>query len=375
MKTQEVTAQIMNLPISKHFDIDSMTKSAENQINKFRKGEKPVYNLLRLVVIGAIGYGVCMYVLPEVFKAIGIVGYYAAIAISIVGLILGAPLIFKFLKRMVRKGHEILITKDPFGELRRQYGLQENQKRDVSKNKGTIINIKSDMEINADTSEKNAKKLEGDILTAQSKAKKLKAEMDKMESEHGKSIKGEDVYIEKSSLFSKAVSDATRLASKLEQEKGLVQKYGSRAVIMKKIAQKLTMVETAMEIKLSDFEATIEILKKDYEFAQKAKNATDSAKSVLGLTKAWELEYALDVVTTTIAEDIAITSGNLRDIDSISSGKYNVNSDELYINLNQLADGIKVGESFVPKAKAYANPDYVLTQNDRASSGGLDNVF
>lgn len=373
-ETMNVTAQVMNLPILKHLDSGAIAKNAENQINKFRKGEKPVYNLLRLGAIGIIGFLSFKYIIPKVFEAFGIWAYYTTIAVLITGTILFAPLLFKWLKRMVRKAHEKMIGYDPFGELYRQFDLQVSQKRDVSKNKGTILNIKSDMEINADVSEKNAKKLEGEIITASAKAQKLKAELTKMENEHGPSIKGEDDYVNKTALFSKTISEATRLSSKFEQEKGLVQKYGSRAVIMKKIVHKLTMVETAMEIKLGDFEATIDILKKDYEFAQKAKNATDSAKSVLGLTKTWELEYALDVVTNTIAEDISITAVNLKDIDSLTLG-LNMDNDEQFDKLNLLVDNIKIGNSTIPSAKKYANPEYELTREDRIKSGGLENIF
>ena len=88
------------------------------------------------------------------------------------------------------------------------------------------------------------------------------------------------------------------------------------------------MVETSMDIKVLDFDATVEILKKDYEFAQKSKSATEAAKSAMMFSKGWELEYALDVVTSTIASDIAQTTGNLRDIDTLTA-TYAVDNHEL----------------------------------------------
>ena len=91
-------------------------------------------------------------------------------------------------------------------------------------------------------------------------------------------------------------------------------------------------------------------------------------------TKSWELEYALDVVTSTIASDIAITAGNIKDIDSLTS-QYSLDSDELYTNLNLLADNIKVGKDEVPTAKQYSNPDYQLTQSDKMKSGGFQDIF
>jgi hypothetical protein len=143
---------------------------------------------------------------------------------------------------------------------------------------------------------------------------------------------------------------------------------------MKKFSQKLSMVETSMEIKIADFDATVEMLKKDYEFSQKSRAATDAAKSAMGFTKTWELEYALDVVTSTIAEDIAITAGNIKDIDTLTS-QYSLDSDDLYANLNLLADNIRVGKDVIPVAQNYMNPEYQLTQDDKMKSGGFQDLF
>ena len=91
-------------------------------------------------------------------------------------------------------------------------------------------------------------------------------------------------------------------------------------------------------------------------------------------SKDWELDYALDVVTTTIASDIATTAGNIKDIDSLTS-QYSLDSDDLYNNLNMLADNIKVGKDDVPNASQYMNPDYQLTQDDKLKSGGFQDMF
>jgi hypothetical protein len=134
------------------------------------------------------------------------------------------------------------------------------------------------------------------------------------------------------------------------------------------------MVETAMEIKISDFDATVEMLKKDYEFGQKSNAATTAAKNAMGFTKGWEFDYALDVVTSTIAADIAITAGNLKDIETLTTN-YTLDSDELFANLNAVADKIKVGEDIIPSSKQYNNPEYVLSSTDRQKSGGFGELF
>jgi hypothetical protein len=91
-------------------------------------------------------------------------------------------------------------------------------------------------------------------------------------------------------------------------------------------------------------------------------------------TKDWELEYALEVVTSTIAQDIARTSENLIDIDALTS-KYSVDNDELYSRLDSLADKIKTGDSVVPDSTKYTSPNYKLTKEDKLESGGFGDIF
>ena len=134
------------------------------------------------------------------------------------------------------------------------------------------------------------------------------------------------------------------------------------------------MVEAAMEIKISDFDATIEMLKKDYDFGQKSNAATTAAKSALGFTTEWQMDYALDIVASTISADIASTAGNLKDIATLTSN-YDLNSDELFANLNAVADKIKTGADIIPSAKVYRNEDYNLTSTDKQKSGGFGNMF
>lgn len=359
-----------NLPILRHFDESEIGKS----VNSFRKGEKGLFNIFKLLLLGAVGYFTWVYVLPPVFQAIGQVMAIASTTILIVALVLMAPVIFKGLRRFTRFVHKALIKHDPFGELEDQREKMNQNKKEFQKAKGKISQLKTDMEISADESEKNAKKLETKIISQQQKAENLKNQMDDMVAKGGVSAKGTDDYVHAHAEYLKVISDAKRKTHELEQEKDFVVKYGSRAAVMKKLSQKLIMVETSMDIKILDFDATIEILKKDYEFAKKAKAATESAKSVLGMGNGWELEYALDVVTTTIAEDIAVTAGNLNDIDRLTT-TYSIDSDELYVSLNTVADNIRIGKDPVASAKDYSNPEYKLTHNDKLKSAGFGDVF
>ena len=134
------------------------------------------------------------------------------------------------------------------------------------------------------------------------------------------------------------------------------------------------MVETGMDIKISDFDVTVEMLKKDYATGQKLNAATSAAKSVLGFSSDWERDYALEVITSTINSDIAISAGNFKDIENLTSN-YDLNSDELFDNLNAIADKMQSGTDLTPQAKKYNNPDYVLTSDDKSKSNGFGDMF
>jgi len=365
-----LNANLAELPILKHFSENEIS----TKVDTFRKGEKNLFWFLKLAVFGAIGYFAWTYVLPPVFQAIGQMLAVAATGVMIVGLVIAAPVIIKGIRSLTRSLHKSIIRYDPFGqlEIERQKMIENQNTFRIAKS--NIAQLKQEMEIESANSEKEASAGQTRILTLQGKAEKIKMDMDNMVKSKGVEAKSEDEYVNLASDLQKTLAEAQRVANKLTQAKDFVQKYGSRAAIMKKMGQKLTMVETAMEIKVSDFDATVEMLKKDYEFGQKSNAATSAAKSALGFTKGWEFDYALDVVTSTISADIAITAGNLKDIETLTSN-YTLDSDELFANLNQIADKIKVGNDIIPQAKQYSNPEYQLTSSDKIKSGGFGEMF
>ncbi len=369
-KSSILEANLSQLPMMKHFSKDEIATKVDN----FRKGEKSIFWFLKLGAIIGAGYLTWVYVLPPVFQAIGQMLAVAATGVMIVFGILMAPVVFKGLRRLTRAIHKAIIKYDPFGQLEEERQKMVQNQATFRIAKSNIAMLKQDMEIQATNSEKEANTGQTRILTLQGKAEKLKAEMEAMVKAKGVDAKSDDAYVDKAAEFQKVLSEMQRVANKMTQAKDFVQKYGTRAAIMKKMGQKLTMVETAMEIKIADFDATIDMLKKDYEFGQKANAATSAAKSALGFTKGWEFDYALDVVTSTISADIAITAGNLKDIETLTSN-YTLDSDELFANLSQIADKIKVGADIIPSAKTYANPEYKLTSSDKQKSGGFESMF
>jgi hypothetical protein len=372
-KTETATsfkANLSELPILKHFDQNEIS----TKVDSFRKGEKGLFWFFKLAALIGVGYLTWTYVLPPVFQAIGQFLAVAATGILIIAGIIMAPVIVKGIRLFTRSLHKALIKYDPFAQLEvERQKMLENQ-RTFRTAKQNIASLKTEMEVEAANAEKEAETGQTRIISLQGKAEKIKHEMDGMVQKMGIDAKSEDDYVNRASELQKILAEAQRVANKLNQSKDFVQKYGSRAAIMKKMGQKLTMVETVMDIKIQDFDATIDMLKKDYEFGQKSNAATTAAKSAMGFTKGWEFDYALDVVTSTIANDIAITAGNLRDIETLTSN-YSLDSDELYANLNAVADKIKVGQDIIPQAKQYSNPEYSLSQSDRVKSGGFGDLF
>ena len=372
-KTETATAfkaNLSELPILKHFDQNEIA----TKVDSFRKGEKGMFWFFKLAALIGVGYLTWTYVLPPVFQAIGQFLAVAATGILIIAGVIMAPVIVKGIRLFTRSIHKALIKYDPFAQLEIERQKMLDNQRTFRTAKQNIASLKTEMEVEASKAEKEAETGQTRIIALQGKAEKIKHEMDAMVQKMGVDAKSEDDYVNRASELQKILAEAQRVANKLNQSKDFVQKYGSRAAIMKKMGQKLTMVETVMDIKIQDFDATIDMLKKDYEFGQKSNAATTAAKSALGFSKGWEFDYALDVVTSTIASDIAITAGNLKDIETLTTN-YNLDSDELFANLEQVTNKIKIGEDVVPSAKSYNNPDYKFTSDDRAASGKFTELF
>lgn len=373
MKTIE-QEKMMTLPIFKHFENTDLMATGKNTLDKFKKGEWTIFTVLRVAIVAAVGYLSWVYVLPPIFQAAGQLLAVASTLVLSVLLLLLAPVIFKGLRRLTRSIHKGVIRNRPFEELEDQRNKMLDNQQKFRVAKGKIRQLKDDMETEAAENETNAKKLEDKIIKSRAKAERLKNDMQEMEKTGGKGARSSDEYVQKNAELMKTLSDAQRDANMREQAKTFVGKYGTRFLIMKKLDQKLYMVDTAMDIKIQDFDATVEILKKDFEFAKKSREATETAKSAMHFTKSWELEYALDVVTNTIAEDIAITTGNLNDIDKLTAN-FSIDNDEMFANLDKLTNDIKIGANAIPDADKYNNPDYVLTGEDRRNSGAFGQIF
>jgi len=373
-KTEEkshVQLLMNKLPISKHFT-DGLQTSIEGAT---RDKGKAIALILKLAVLGTIGYFTWVYVLPTVFLWLG---KFVAVAVTVAAAVFTlvvSPAVFKWFGIVARNIKKKAINYDPFFELEKQEKSMISNQADARHAHGSIKALENDMHLEARANEKQAEAFQSKIVTNQGKAEQIRDKMRDMEKTHGPSAaKGLDEYVAFNASLLKILSESQRISIQLEQAQSFVMKYGSRASIMKKTSHKLTIVEAMMDNKVLDFRATIDILKKDYEFASKSKRATDAAKNAMVFDKSWELEYALDAVTTTIAHDIATTSGNFKDINSLTAN-FEMDNDEMYANLDKLAEQIQTGKNVTPSAKDYAKVDYTLTHEDKLNSGGFGNIF
>ena len=369
---EQEKSTLLELPILKHFD--EAKGEISLRVNALKKGQKPLFLALALAVFGTAGYLVWVYIIPPLFTMLGQVIALSATAVFLIFLVMMFPVIMKALRFATKGIHKALIKSNPFNELEEQKQKMVKN-REVFKNTKTKLRaLKNEMEIESSKSEKEATTYKEDVLSLQRQSEKLKTTMDEMVRLNGVAAKDTDEYVALQSELARKLSDSQRISNQYEQSKSFIQKYGVRANVLGKMDRKLTLAGTAIDIKIADFETTIVMLRKEYEFAKNAKAATESAKNAMMFTKDWELEYALEVVTSTIALDIARTSENLIDIDSLTS-KYSVDNDELYARLDTLADKIKTGENTIPDSTKYSNPNYQMTKEDKQESGGFGDIF
>lgn len=378
MSSKKSTA-VRNLPIFSSegkdrpsFDINKVGDT----LDSFRKGEKGWFGFLKLAAVAVLGWATWVYVIPPLFQAIGKVVAVAGSVILIIGLILLAPIIFKALRRFARWSHKMVIKHAPFGELYEQRTKMYANKEHFQVSRGTISNLQQEAESKSVEAEEEVKELKKQVPRIEKKLHDIDAEMAQILKEKGDAGKYDDKYVLLYTDRQKLKGEARRVQNRLEQKEDFVRKYGMRNATLKKFGQKLLLIDADMEIKILDFEATIEILEDDYKFAQEAKAATSAAKSAMHFDENWELEYAIEVVTETIARDVAITAGNLNDIDRLTSGGlYSLEDDSIFEELELLSESITSGSHESPEAVKYLDPDYVPTQKDRQANSGFGELY
>ncbi|MBE0392541.1 DNA repair ATPase RecN [Flavobacterium sp. 7E] len=371
-KFAQEKSTLLELPILKHFD-ESKGEIALST-NTLKKGEKSIFWILAMGLLGLGGYLTWTYIIPPLFTMLGQAIALSATGVFLIFLVMMFPVIMKALRFATKNLHKALIQSNPFNELDEQKQKMVKNRQVFKNTKAKLKGLKYEMELEATKSEKEAQSFQEEVLSLQRQSEKLKSAMDEIVRINGAVAKDTDEYVALQSELARKLSNSQRISNQYEQSKSFIKKYGVRANVLGKMDRKLTLAGTAIDIKIADFDATVIMLKKEFEFAKNAKEATESAKSAMMFTKDWELEYALEVVTSTIALDIAKTSENLIDIDALTS-KYSVDNDELYSRLDSLADKIKTGDNIIPDSTKYSSPNYKMTKEDKLDSGGFGDIF
>lgn len=356
------SSKIGTLPIMKHFGEGEIKLNPQ----EWRKGEFGLFSFLAILALAAGGYLLWVYVLP----VLGMILQMVVAASAVILLFMCREPIFKLFKSIARNMHKAVIRHRPFEELERQEVLMKENEKKFVKSRGMIQNLRDQMKIEAVKQEQEAIRLQDEIEQFNDKAKALVAKRDSITDQES------DDFINVINDIDTLVSASERATHMLKQAKDFTIKYGDRGAIMGKLDRKLSRIATKIKIKILDFQATIVILRRDYDFAENSRAATEAAKNAMLFDKSWELDYAMDVITSTIASDIAATANNLSDIDMMTGSLMNqMDDDAMFKKLDKLANSIKTGEDVVVEAKKYNNPNYQRTTEDRNVNPGFDEIF
>jgi hypothetical protein len=284
------------------------------------------------------------------------------------------PVVYKAFRRLVRSAHQSVIRIDPFAELEDQLGNMRNSRREFESAKNEINSCKVQMKQSALEAEKSAKIAQEKVLDKKDEAESIKKKLDGYIAAKGDAIRETDEFVELENRMATAIGDGNRAASESQTYASLVNTFASRANIFGKLDRKLMNYGHAFDEKIKDFEMSIKNLKTVATGMASANNATTRARTVLNNQNGWELDYAMEVITTQIAGDIASTQSNIRDLDSIVRD-FNPNDERAYARLESFANKIKGGEAEISDTNRVANPNYTLTPDQKNASGGLGDIF
>jgi hypothetical protein len=371
----QALTKLSDLPILKHLDGGSKElKTLPQNLEAWKKGEKPIAWFVGLGLAGAAFYGLVTYILPWLLAAAITTFQLIAVGIGIALLVILAPFIFKLFRRIVRGLFKLLIKVDPFGELDEQLEKMKDSKQSFEQVKAEINACKVQMKQEAVKAQKLAKDASQKVLYCQEEAAMLKQKLDKVVEKGGDAARETDDFVELEAKLNTAIGDGNRSVSEAETYKRLVDTFGSRANTFAKLDRKLVVYGHAFDEKIKDFTTSISLLKTESRAMAAANNATTRARQVLGQNQDWQLDYALEVISGQIANDIASTQANIRDLDSIVRD-FNPNDERAYARLESFASQIKGGDFEVSDPNRVSNPNYKLSPDQKNAGGGMTDIF
>jgi len=368
---QIAQTKISRLPLFNGID------SSEIQLipQEWKKGEKPVFNIVRILGLIGIGYVVWTILLPFIAGlAAGfyLIGQVVAIVGSILLIYACRKPLKGIVKSMIRKFHEFWITNDPFGAFREQR-VELVQQYEDAVGAGTIISqSKETMKSNATKNQLDAKKYQDRLIEISEEAVKLNTEIEKFTTEESKEDpEYADLCIQRNDL----AMEYQRVEMNYEQAKDLITQFGTRASVFTKFETQYKYFVSYLKNRVKNFDSTVQILKNDFEATSAMRAGTDAVKNVLNFNDKWEVQFASEVVLGAIANNIATTKNNLQDIKD-AMGNINIGDPSKSFNqLDKLVANIKAGTDIIPSAKRFNNPDLKLTAEEKDATGGIGGIF
>lgn len=359
-----------NLPMFKAVDIVE-----NNDLFTFRKGEKPMFNIVKLLVLAGIGVGgyyTFMYVLPTVFVALGQLLAAVITGLSLLFLIMMMPVIFKGMRRVTRMLHKNLIKYDPFGELydgvRKMYGHLDIITNAIKRIKG----LEDDTKNKALEYEKKSNDYNEFLKNAQREVEKIRQEKTKITNRLGESAQHDDEFVKMYLKETELLAQTNNIVRQKTQAEDLIVKYGMRHDRMKKTRQKLLKVHSSTKIKIAETETSVKILETDYNFAKEGAAASRAAvEATKGLEGSWTTQYAIEVATSSISADLQEMSMNLKEIDQLTLD-FDVDNDTMYERLLKVTDDLKIKEPI--SADKYIKGNFTPT-HDEILKSGLSELF
>lgn len=365
---EATTANLLSMPVMKSYNPSQIITSAIGGNSIDTRATKNITSIFKLALIGGLGFCAVKWILPPVFIALGKLVAVAATIVGVVAFIIFFPRITRGLKYLAKELDKRMINKDPFGvlDLVRVKMLEGLTTTRVGYTK--FSKFKDDAMNESERYEKIAKDTQRTITLLRKEVNEMKAKLDAMIATNGPDYAGESPYINLDSQYQKKLADSLRLETTLVQAKDFVERYGTRSSTIQKVLKKVKNGETALEIKIADFDATYAWLKEQYKFAKEAKFVSTEMKDALLFEKEWQFLFAIDAISNTILNDMAVTSSNFKDLESMTN-QYALNPDEMLLKLNELADNIDSGKDVVTESKRYENPNVELTQKEIRKSG------
>ena len=372
--SEQRALMVPDLPIMKHLEIPTEAEAASRNLTSWKKGEKGIGWLVGLGIAALVGYGL-LFIIPVVLAALSKVIAAISVFAVVAFFVMMSPVIYKLFRRIVRSAHKLLIDAAPFAELEDQLGKMKGSRKEFESAKNEINTCKTQMKQSALQAQGSAKKAQEKALERKDEAEMIKKKLDDMVAKKGEAVRETDEFVELENRLTSTLGDGNRAVSEAQTYAGLVDTFASRANIFGKLDRKLMNYGHAFDEKIKDFEMSISNLRTVSQGMASANNATTRARNVLNNQGGgWELDYAMEVITTQIATDIASTQANIKDLDSIVRD-FNPNHERAYARLETFTNKIKGGEADIPDTNRVANPNYKLSPEQKNASGGLSDIF